>query len=190
MRTLREMADRSDRREGKPITTVGSKARASDWLLTREFHFGQEMPGFTRATALHSQAGDTTAVLTLCRERVNPHRNRDPNTGARGEPENPSRTRANLESEVQLFETTFWFAPGGVFSGGAALLPLPQNHHLPCSPENKAVEAERPDRSLDALRCRPTWVTPPQSLLPIGLADRPTNTHEERGRGILEDDLD
>jgi len=58
------MADRSDRREGKSITRVGSKARASDWLITREFHFGQEMPGSFRANALHLQAGDTTAVLT------------------------------------------------------------------------------------------------------------------------------
>lgn len=79
------MANRSDRREGKPVTRLGSKARASDWLLTRGFHFGQEMSGSLGANALHKQAGDTTAVLTPCHERVN--RNRNLNAEARGYPE-------------------------------------------------------------------------------------------------------
>jgi len=32
MRTLREMADRSDRREGKPVTSLGVRTRPTDWL--------------------------------------------------------------------------------------------------------------------------------------------------------------
>jgi hypothetical protein len=65
MTTLDEMADRSDRREDKPITCLGVRTRPIDWLLTRGFLFGQEIPGSTGAQFLHSQAGDTTAVLTL-----------------------------------------------------------------------------------------------------------------------------
>ena len=125
MRTLREMADRSDRREGKPVTSLGVRTRPTDWLLTRGFLFGQEIPGSTRAQPLQLQAGDTTAVLTLCHERRNTHRNR----GARGEPENHSRAQTQPRL-VEHCETTLWFAPGRVFSGGVAILPLPQNHHL------------------------------------------------------------
>ena len=96
MRTLGEMADRSDRREEKPITCLGVRTRPTDWLLTRGFLFGQEIPGSTRAQPLHSQAGDTTAVLTLCHKRINTHRNRYQDTHAPGRPESsfPPRLRA------------------------------------------------------------------------------------------------
>ncbi len=95
MTTLRKMADRSDRREEKPITRLGSQARATDWLPTRGFHFGQEMPGSLRTNALHLQAGDTTAVLTHCHEPLNNHRKL--NADARGHPED-----CCYEGQVQM----------------------------------------------------------------------------------------
>ena len=38
--------------------------------------------------------------------------------------------RLSLDGKVQLSGTTLWFALGRVFSGGVAILPLPQNHDL------------------------------------------------------------
>ena len=96
MRTLGEMADRSDRREDKPITCLGVRTRPTDWLLTRGFLFGQEIPGSTRAQPLHSQAGDTTAVLTLCHERINTHRNRSQTRTL----QEIQRVSSHLDSEV------------------------------------------------------------------------------------------
>ena len=64
MRTIVQMAHRSDRREGKPKNLGGIKARSNDWLLARGFHFGQEGKRPFAANPLHSQAGDTSARLT------------------------------------------------------------------------------------------------------------------------------
>ena len=61
MRTIVQMAHRSDRREGKPKNLGGIKARLNDWLLARGFHFGQEGKGSFAPNPLHSQAGDTSA---------------------------------------------------------------------------------------------------------------------------------
>ena len=71
MRTHVQMAHRSDRREGKPSAHWGNKARAHDWLLARDFHFGQEGSGAFPPTPLLKQAGDTTARLTYrCHQRL------------------------------------------------------------------------------------------------------------------------
>ena len=85
MRTIVQMAHRSDRREAKPSAHWGSKARAHDWLLARDFHFGQEDRSPLGPTPLHTQAGDTTARLTYRahgrrahREGWNQHRIRGP----------------------------------------------------------------------------------------------------------------
>ena len=66
-------AHRSDRREGKPSAHWGIKARAHDWLLARDFHFGQEGSGAFAPTPLHTQAGDTTARLTYRCQRRRAH---------------------------------------------------------------------------------------------------------------------
>jgi hypothetical protein len=65
MRTLVQMANRSDRREDKPRTPWAMKARLDDWLLARGFHFGQEGKSSIRVIPLHLQAEDTNAGLTL-----------------------------------------------------------------------------------------------------------------------------
>jgi hypothetical protein len=102
MRTLREMADRSDRREGKPVTSLGLRTRPTDWLLTRGFLFGQEIPGSTRAQPLQIQAGDTTAVLTLCHQRRNSHRNRDQTSAPQENQMFRLEIRLNLHSGLEL----------------------------------------------------------------------------------------
>lgn len=73
MRTIVQMAHRSDRREGKPKNLVGIKARSNDWLLARGFHFGQEGKGPFAPNPLHSQAGDTSARLTYRCQRRRAH---------------------------------------------------------------------------------------------------------------------
>jgi hypothetical protein len=64
MRTLVQMAHRSDRREDKPATPWNSRFRPDIWLLARGFHFGQESKGYILANQLHTQAGDTDVGLT------------------------------------------------------------------------------------------------------------------------------
>ena len=46
------------------LTPWAIQARPDEWLLAREFHFGQEETASTRVTSLQSQAGDTDAGLT------------------------------------------------------------------------------------------------------------------------------
>jgi transposase len=47
---------RSERREGKPTTSMATQAAVIDWLPARDFHHGPERRRSTR------EAGDTTAV--------------------------------------------------------------------------------------------------------------------------------
>ena len=74
MRTLVQMANRSDRREGKPATAWAMKARPDDWLLARGSHFGQERQGAIPPASLQSQAGDTYAGLTRRHRPRHAHR--------------------------------------------------------------------------------------------------------------------
>lgn len=64
MRTIVQMANRSDRREDTPRTPLDTKVRPDEWHLARVFHFGQERKGSRSANLLHSQAGDTDVGLT------------------------------------------------------------------------------------------------------------------------------
>jgi hypothetical protein len=50
------MMNRSDRRGGKPRTSLTITGRATDWLPARGFHHGPKPTRFTE------EAGDTTAV--------------------------------------------------------------------------------------------------------------------------------
>jgi hypothetical protein len=130
MRTSTEMADRSDRREGKPVTRLGVQspckrlaphARIPFWPGDSRLHSSPASPLIGRRYDCSPDPMPVTKALIAYARK---------NTVARGNPVNPSRTPLNLDSEVELDETALWFAPGRVFSRGVATLPLPKNHQL------------------------------------------------------------
>lgn len=64
MKTIVQMAHRSDRREDMPKNLWSLRLRPGIWLLARGFHFGQEKKGSLEVNLLHKQAGDTSIGLT------------------------------------------------------------------------------------------------------------------------------